>query len=452
MQLSVVNNFETELAFGEVIRAFPPRIAAGLRLHCQFPSVACQHIPSPLREFMRCSHKNLHSQQRLFRSSQALHTRASLNTFHRPQPNAFSFPLRQLERNRTRRPIFSHSQRQQHASRSQSQTLRSSYNSYIAALLLLCGSAYLFDSFVRVNPATTTASATPAHSTETSPTTSYDPFFTNMAIAPGHRGNLTADQEAKLRQLWVLTMQTFGVQDPAHPNGTAAVADDTPTNSEPETKEKKKKSRMSIFSSRKHDDQPSKAPTDDSDDKYGQEKEYHQIVSTQSAESLRTAFWSMVKADHPDALLLRFLRARKWDVHKALVMMISTMSWRGKEMHVDDDVMYNGELGALKDSKSNDANVAREGKDFLAQMEKGKSFLHGTDKEGRPICIVRARLHRGGDQTEKSMERYTVYVIETARLALRPPVETAVSRPKRHRPRTSKSSSTDHAHRQSSSI
>ena len=135
----------------------------------------------------------------------------------------------------------------------------------------------------------------------------------------------------------------------------------------------------------------------------------------------------MVKADHPDALLLRFLRARKWDVDKALVMMISTMSWRGHEMHVDDDVVFNGESGALRDTREGDANAKKEGADFLQQMKLGKSFLHGTDKEGRPLCIVRARLHHGGDQTERSMERYTVYVIETARLVLRPPVETAVS-------------------------
>jgi hypothetical protein len=191
------------------------------------------------------------------------------------------------------------------------------------------------------------------------------------------------------------------------------------------------KSRLSIFSSKKHDSpSPSHTPKpDDSDDKYGQVKEYQQILATQTPESLRAAFWSMVKSDHPDALLLRFLRARKWDVQKALVMLISTMSWRGNEMHVDDDVVFHGESGALRDSKSSDASVAREGKDFLEQMRLGKSFLHGTDKEGRPLCFVRARLHHGGDQTERSMERYTVYVIETARLVLRPPVETAVSFP-----------------------
>lgn len=167
----------------------------------------------------------------------------------------------------------------------------------------------------------------------------------------------------------------------------------------------------------------------DDEDKYGQEKDYEQVIATQSPESLRLTFWGMVKADHPDALLLRFLRARKWDVDRALVMLISTMNWRSKEMHVDDDVMRSGEGGALEDCTSSNKTVSQEGKDFLAQLRLGKSFLHGTDKEGRPLCFVRARLHHSGDQSERSMERYTVHVIETTRLALRMPVETAVCSP-----------------------
>jgi hypothetical protein len=108
-------------------------------------------------------------------------------------------------------------------------------------------------------------------------------------------------------------------------------------------------------------------------------------------------------------------------------MMISTMHWRKDEQHVDDDIMLNGEGGALKDSQSSNPSTKKEGLDFLAQMRLGKSFIHGIDKEGRPISIVRVRLHKGGEQSERALERFTVYTIETCRLALQPPVETAVS-------------------------
>jgi len=113
-------------------------------------------------------------------------------------------------------------------------------------------------------------------------------------------------------------------------------------------------------------------------------------------------------------------------VEKALVMLISTMHWRSQEMHVDDDVIKRGEGGAAEDAKSSDHGVKKEGEDFLAQVRLGKSYLHGIDKEGRPMCFVRVRLHKAGEQSEASLERYTVYVIETARLVLSPPVDTAV--------------------------
>ena len=254
-----------------------------------------------------------------------------------------------------------------------------------------------------------------------------------MPIPQGYRGNLTTEQETKLRELWALALKTFGVQDPTHPNDTATLQREDTAASVSETeagRQKKRRSRLSIFGgSKKHDDSHGSSPSrhpDDAEDKYGQVKEYQQILATQSPDSIRTAFWTMLKADHPDQLLLRFLRARKWDVDKALAMMVATMSWRGTEMHVDDDVILHGEEGALRDSKSSDSSVKREGHDFLEQMRIGKSFLHGTDKEGRPLCFVRARLHHGGEQTERALERYTVFLIETARFVVRPPVETAV--------------------------
>lgn len=265
-----------------------------------------------------------------------------------------------------------------------------------------------------------------------------DPFYTDMPVPSGHHGNLTPEQETKLRELWAATLKVFGVEEPHQLTGTdTPVAELESSTTEADGKDKKKsKKRLGVF--KRHGDKKdssngSATPTKDhaDDDKYGQVKEFQDILATQDPELLRTTFWSMVKADHPDALLLRFLRARKWDVDKALVMLISTMRWRSQEQHVDDDVVLRGEGGALEDSSSSDPAVKREGVDFLTQLRLGKSFLHGNDKEGRPICFVRVRLHRGGEQTERSLERYTVYVIETARLALRPPVETAVSVPLR---------------------
>lgn len=270
---------------------------------------------------------------------------------------------------------------------------------------------------------------------------------------PGRPGNLTPEQEEKVRQLWGHVLKLCGVADESvNPMTEAVVAGETdatagegkseaPESAKSGKDKEKPKKRMSIFRKTKDKDQSKEGKTDaqsspgikthikegNGDDKYGQTQQFFDALANQSPESLRATIWSMVKHDHPDALLLRFLRARKWDVDKALVMMISTMNWRLTEMHVDDDIMKNGEAQALADEKSGEGDAKTLGADFMAQIRMGKSFLHGVDKSGRPICIVRVRLHKQGEQCEQSLERYTVYIIETARMLLAPPVDTAVS-------------------------
>ena len=255
------------------------------------------------------------------------------------------------------------------------------------------------------------------------------PLTMAPSMPPGRPGTLTAEQETKLKEMWSQTLEIFGVShdDSQHANGTSGTSTPTTTDSSPDAK-KKKKGRLSVFH-RRDKSLDATGGVEGDNDKHGQTKEFQQALASLSPEQIREAFWSMSKHDHPDALLLRFLRARKWDVQAALVMMISTLHWRMQEMHVDDDIMLHGEGAALRETKSSNAAEKKEGEDFMAQLRMGKSFLHGIDKEGRPCCYVRVRLHRQGEQSERSLERFTVYTIETARMMLRPPVDTAVSNP-----------------------
>ncbi|KAF9180918.1 hypothetical protein BGZ49_004941 [Haplosporangium sp. Z 27] len=62
---------------------------------------------------------------------------------------------------------------------------------------------------------------------------------------------------------------------------------------------------------------------------------------------------------------------------------------------------------------------------FRLQMETGKSYFHGTDKLGRPVVYINVRLHKPADQDQKALEKFTIYVMETGRLMIQPPVETA---------------------------
>ncbi|KAJ5814692.1 CRAL-TRIO domain-containing protein [Penicillium riverlandense] len=252
--------------------------------------------------------------------------------------------------------------------------------------------------------------------------------------APGTVSTLTAEQEAKLQEFWVLVLHVFGIKPDDLGPATKANADENQS-----TTPKKPKRRWGLWGRSGEDDDDAKSVSSeqgissslaaikitDGDDKYSQSKEFQKALAEMSPEEIRTAFWNMVKHDHPDALLLRFLRARKWDVQKALIMLISTMRWRLHEVHVDDDVMMNGEALALRQSQSSDPAEKKKGEEFLYQMRMGKSFLHGVDRMGRPICVVRVRLHRASEQSVETLERFTVYTIETARLLLAPPVETA---------------------------
>ncbi|KAK2045138.1 CRAL/TRIO domain-containing protein [Colletotrichum somersetense] len=251
-------------------------------------------------------------------------------------------------------------------------------------------------------------------------------------MPPGRPGNLTPEQEEKLCQLWNLIL-SLG-EDASTTAADSTSASIAPAETSAAGKEDKpKKKRVSLFSrkDKKEAGSTNSSATvqttikEDGDDKYGQTKQFQEALASQSPDALRAAIWAMVKHDHPDALALRFLRARKWDVEKAFVMMISTMNWRLTEMKVDDEIMRTGEAGALEASKSSDANAKKLGEDFMAQARSGKTFIHGLDKAGRPICHVRVRMHRQGEQCEESLEKYTVFLIETARMVLAPPVDTA---------------------------
>jgi hypothetical protein len=158
-------------------------------------------------------------------------------------------------------------------------------------------------------------------------------------------------------------------------------------------------------------------------------KSMEKILSKMTPEEMCFSILKMIKQEHPDSLLLRFLRARKWDVGKGFTMMVTNILWR-REMEVDDDILSKGELYALEQSRDEKltAKQKKEGRDFIEQLKTGKSFLHGFDRQGRPVNYVRVKIHKPGAQSEEVLERYIVHVIETTRLIVVPPIETGVSR------------------------
>lgn len=118
-------------------------------------------------------------------------------------------------------------------------------------------------------------------------------------------------------------------------------------------------------------------------------------------------------------------------MRNALVMLVSTMRWRALELKVDSDIMVNGEALAHRQvaAAGVDAAEKKEAADFLHQMRCGKGFIHGVDRYNRPVAVIRAHLHKPFGQSASSLERFIVYLFETASLMMPPRVESAVCMP-----------------------
>ncbi|KAI1293405.1 hypothetical protein EDD11_008428 [Mortierella claussenii] len=130
-----------------------------------------------------------------------------------------------------------------------------------------------------------------------------------------------------------------------------------------------------------------------------------------SVDKLRPILWDNAMGDHPDSLLLRFIRARKWNVVNALNMLFKAFKWR-----LDEDIP------AVK--YSTDEQLNTQYPKFFEQLESGKFYIHGTDVDNRIVAYLNVRLHHPNDQPPKTLEKLTVYVMECGRVLLEPPVET----------------------------
>lgn len=76
---------------------------------------------------------------------------------------------------------------------------------------------------------------------------------------------------------------------------------------------------------------------------------------------------------------------------------------------------------------------------FQLQYDKGKAYIHGTDKKDRPVVFIHVAKHNPKEQSQKSLERcarpspsrrqersrksrFTIFNMETSRALIAPPV------------------------------
>ncbi|RHZ85251.1 hypothetical protein Glove_68g25 [Diversispora epigaea] len=216
----------------------------------------------------------------------------------------------------------------------------------------------------------------------------------------GYGNNLTQEQASLLRDLWEALYSLEKVSVDINNSKDGIVTNGT--------------SKSNNFSSKFNSS--SETSKTNSEDKYNDKGEFLSALKLYSPEEIRQALWSLTSKDDPDMILLRFLRARKWEVENAIAMLLSTVKWLLQNNI--NDIIKKGEEGMEKYFKE------KGDKGFMKQFTSGKSYLRGTDNEGRPICYINARFHKKDEQNFEVLQKFTIYIMETSRLMIEPPVET----------------------------
>lgn len=253
--------------------------------------------------------------------------------------------------------------------------------------------------------------------------------MTTLEIEPGYVGNLDSTQEQKLLQFWRILMQSWDSDVPPLDPARRLSISSNATN----------KAYRRFFSLSRAPAQPTEeeitaipanllSTLKGLDAGSSELKTVGSLLIKLPGDKLRSAFLTLLKQDHPDALLLRFLRAEKWNVPKAWIKFVSSLNWRVNEYKVDEEVLLKGEEHNLEKSRlEGNSAEKKDGEGYVLQLNTGKGYLHGCDKFGRPICIVRVRTHDPSQQTQKGLFDYIIHCIESVRYLQVAPVESMVS-------------------------
>lgn len=127
-----------------------------------------------------------------------------------------------------------------------------------------------------------------------------------------------------------------------------------------------------------------------------------QIIDSKYGEEL---FYAM-GCDNPDGLLLRWIRAKKWNVNDTINQLMDTLKWRN-EINIQK-ILLEGENELI-----------------VEELEKGTTYLLGRDKTGRPVTYVQLKNHIKGEVSNEGLELLTILTIETGRMLLDSGNETA---------------------------
>ena len=219
-------------------------------------------------------------------------------------------------------------------------------------------------------------------------------------IRTGRQGNLSIQQEVVLKQVWVNILFKLGHSDLKLPDNLKVDSNDTSNDGKEHSSSGLGK--WAGLGKKKASNETNNT-----------EFKLHDSLKPLPKEILQNVFWSFLRADYPDNLLLRFVRARKWNLSNSISMILETINWRNEHQSKPDSLIMQGEKFMLTNPSDVESGLVDKNLKLL------KTVICGRDLTGRPIVLVRPKLHHAKDQTEEAMEKYAVLIIETTRLFLR---------------------------------
>lgn len=205
----------------------------------------------------------------------------------------------------------------------------------------------------------------------------------------GRLYNLTDTETATLKEFYIAFYEYLD-QLSSEPSSIAAFPTNTTEHSQKELNDTSKSLNLGFLNLRK-------LPKFMQSKGNGEVEDSSVSFNQLSGPAFRREFFAVNQFDHPDELMLRFLRARKWDIKESLRMLTKAIHW-----------FHNADIARIKRVGETEINM-----DF---MKKGETYFQGCDREGRPICHINLRLHDPKAQSIEIMQSFALLFMETSRL------------------------------------
>lgn len=179
---------------------------------------------------------------------------------------------------------------------------------------------------------------------------------------PAHAGNLTESQLATLKAFWIRLLQLF-----KQPGQEIILPDPA----------KEKPVKKSFFGGVKEDPYYNYFLGATSDPRWSS-LPLEKALPLIPGNLLRDTFWGLVASNNPDSTILRFLRARKWDLDASYNMLTNTLRWR-LEMRANE-IASLGQTGLINELEKAKPGL---GVAFKDQLDLKMVTLGGPDKQAR---------------------------------------------------------------------